>query len=101
MLKSHTTLTAERTLISPFCYPWVFLTSAYTERYRFSHFLLANAGINVHQLLNDLDAIQLDKALEPVAPLYSTDIEVGTGLPKFTLVFHVMMRLLNFIRRVF
>ncbi|CAO3675267.1 unnamed protein product [Umbelopsis vinacea] len=46
MLKSHTTLTAE-----------------------------PNAGINVHQLLNDLDAIQLDKALEPVAPLYSTDIE--------------------------
>ncbi|CAM0138744.1 nuclear pore complex subunit [Umbelopsis sp. WA50703] len=40
-----------------------------------AHFLLANAGINTHQLVNDLDAIQLDKALSPVAPLYSTDVE--------------------------
>jgi hypothetical protein len=41
------------------------------------HFLLANAGVNTHQLVNDLNAIQLDQSLEPVASLYSTDIEVS------------------------
>ncbi|KAH8548252.1 Nup93/Nic96-domain-containing protein [Umbelopsis sp. PMI_123] len=40
-----------------------------------AHFLLANAGVNTHQLVNDLNAIQLDQSLEPVASLYSTDIE--------------------------
>ncbi|KAG2175114.1 hypothetical protein INT44_007592 [Umbelopsis vinacea] len=40
-----------------------------------AHFLLASAGVNTHQLVNDLNTIQLDKSLEPVASLYSTDIE--------------------------
>jgi hypothetical protein len=47
----------------------------------YRHFLLANAGVNTHQLVNDLNAIQLDQSLEPVASLYSTDIEVSNKTP--------------------